>query len=231
MKNLFVIFIFSTFYILQACKPGNTLKPDKPCIDGDENKYDTVKIGIQIWMKENLKTTSYNDGTPIQEVKENSIWGSTLYPRFCWRNNDTVYKNEYGALYNWAAVDSDSNGNKNVCPAGWHVPDTAEWNQLIAFLGGTQVAGGKMKLPDERYWLAPNVGADNSSGFSAKAAGYRTSNGYFNTLSTTTKYWSTLNYREPSSLALYLRYNYSIGSYAAPYKSEGHSIRCIKDKN
>jgi uncharacterized protein (TIGR02145 family) len=181
-------------------------------------------------MKENLKATRYNDGTPILEIKEASLWASALYPRFCWLNYDTTYKHEYGAFYNWAVVDSNSNGGKNVCPVGWHVPDTVEWNTLINFLGGIRVAGGKMKIPDEKYWLAPNIGADNSSGFSAIGAGGIQYNGYYNWQSFLTAYWSTLNYREPEGLALYLRYDYSIGSYQARYKSEGFSIRCIMDK-
>ena len=88
--------------------------------DNDGNSYNTVIIGTQIWIVENLKTTKFNDGTTIPVVSDNVVWNSLTTPGCCWYNNDIVNKPVYGALYNWYTVDPVSNGNKNVCPVGWH---------------------------------------------------------------------------------------------------------------
>ena len=93
--------------------------------DTDGNVYHTVTIGTQVWMKENLKTTKYNDGTPIPLVAESKAWGNLSTPAYCW------FKTKYGALYNWYTVNTGK-----LCPLGWHVPTDAEWTKLITYLGG-----------------------------------------------------------------------------------------------
>ena len=109
--------------------------------DADGYVYHTVTIGAQVWMVENLKTTKYNDGTAIPLVTDSTAWAILTIPGYCWYNNDAVtYKATYGALYNWYAVNTGK-----LAPKGWHVPADAEWTKLITFLGGEDVAGGKMK--------------------------------------------------------------------------------------
>jgi len=104
--------------------------------DIDGNEYNTVVIGTQIWMKENLKTTKYNDATLITYITDTSDW-ITASEAYCWYANDSATcKATYGALYNWYAVDPSSNGNRNICPTGWHVPTDGEWATLTIFLGG-----------------------------------------------------------------------------------------------
>src|SRR5674476_633708 len=109
--------------------------------DIEGNVYHTVKIGTQTWMVENLKTTKYKDGTAIPLVTDNKVWINLPTPAYCWYDNDaTTYKNTYGALYNWYAVNTGK-----LAPTGWHIPTDAEWTTLQNYVGGELVAGDKMK--------------------------------------------------------------------------------------
>jgi uncharacterized protein (TIGR02145 family) len=141
--------------------------------DADGNIYKTIYIGSQQWMAENLKTTKYNDGTRIPNEFSTDIDTIGLWTDYLFRKTDTInrYGGSIGQYYNWYSIDKKSNGNKNVCPTGWHVPSIAEWQVLIDFLGGSQVAGGKMKLTETTLWDYPNAGATNSSLFSAVGSG------------------------------------------------------------
>ena len=117
--------------------------------DIDGNIYNTVKIGNQAWMAENLKTTKYNNGTEIPLIVDKPAWEALMTGGYCWYNNEDVNKNIYGALYNWYAVNTG-----NLCPIGWHVPSYNEWDILAAYLGGVDIAGGKLKeteLTIEQY--------------------------------------------------------------------------------
>ena len=141
-----------------------------PCIkDIDGNIYKTVMIGEQYWMAENLKVTRYNDGTDIPNVSDDTIWGNLKTPSWCYYDNDTV-NNKYGKLYNEHVVNYTTNGDKNVCPIGWHVPTRNEWHQLIVFLGDSLVAGSKMKEIGDNKW---GYNESNSSLFTAIPSGYR----------------------------------------------------------
>jgi uncharacterized protein (TIGR02145 family) len=195
-------------------------------VDGDGNIYSTVVIGTQRWMKENLKTTKYNDGTTI-----GTAWDTTA--SYAWYYNDINYKEERGALYNWYAVDTISNGNKNVCPVGWHVPIQAEYQTLIDYLGGSYVAGGKMKEPGFEHWNSPNNGATNESGFTAIPGGilrnglfeYINSDGYLWINSKSDPYgFGTFN---PIYINLFSN-SASVGMTNFPNWA-GMSVRCIKD--
>ena len=116
-------------------------------------------------MAENLKTTKYRDGTSIPLVTENTAWLNLTTPGYCWYNNDAAhYKSTYGALYNWYVLNAGSNGWKNVCPTGWHVPTDAEWTTLTTYLGGESIAGGKLKETGTSHWLSPNTVATNETG-------------------------------------------------------------------
>ena len=143
-------------------------------VDIDGNVYHTVTIGTQVWMVENLKTTKYNDGTAIPLVTDSAAWDELTTPGYCWYNNDSAtYKNPYGALYNWYAVSTGK-----LAPTGWHVPTDSEWAVLTTYVGNTYYggldsAGGALKSTDKTYWLSPNTGATNSSGFSALPGGFR----------------------------------------------------------
>lgn len=131
--------------------------------DIDGNIYKTITIGNQTWMAENLRVTKFNDNTSIPNITDFIEWTSLPSPGYCWYdNNEISYKSVYGALYNWNAV-----GTERLCPAGWHVPSHSEWTTLQTFLGGPEVAGGKLKETGTCHWQTPNVGASNESGFTA----------------------------------------------------------------
>jgi len=202
-------------------------KVETRLVDIEGNMYKTVKIGAQIWTAENLKVTKYSNGDPITNVTDNTVWSSLTTEAYSWYNNDyNTYGKVYGALYNWYAA-SDI---RNVCPTGWHVPSSAEWSTLTTYLGGTNVAGGKMKETGTVHWLSTNVGATNESGFTGLGAGGRTkSPGQFYNIGAATSYWSS-TMDGPNFVFFYnLLYLDQKFTQYSDLKPQGCSIRCIKD--
>jgi uncharacterized protein (TIGR02145 family) len=199
--------------------------------DFDGNVYSVIEIGSQSWLGQNLKTTHYNDGTPIPLQTVNLIWDTLSSHAYCWYNNDISYKESYGALYNWHVTNIATNGGKNVCPAGWHVPDDDELTALTDYLGGLSVSGGKLKETGTANWNPPNAGATNETGFTALPGGYRGTAGSFATIGGQGNWWSTNEHPSFTSSAYYRSMSYSS---TAVYrgnlsKTFGMSIRCIKD--
>ena len=133
----------------------------------------TVTIGTQLWTTSNLGVTTYRNGDPIPEVTDPTEWAGLTTGAWCYYNNDSANGAIYGKLYNWYAV----NDARGLAPSGFHIPSNAEWSTLISFLGGTSVAGGKMKSTGTSLWLSPNGGATNESGFSGFPSGRRIPNG------------------------------------------------------
>lgn len=215
--------------------------------DADGNSYKTIKIGNQVWMAENLKTTTYNDNMPIDNVTDNHAWGYLNTGAYCWYENNIVYKNPYGALYNWYAVETEK-----LCPAGWHVPSYAEWTALENYLiangynyDGT-TTGNKLakSLASKTNWASsPVVGAPgnndypdkrNSTGFNAFPAGYRIhEEGYFDHLSIDCAWWTTDLDPVPSTLTYVfhwlMQYNQNSFMHSSYTSQMGFSVRCIKD--
>lgn len=208
---------------LQINKLQNTLIAGGFVQDVDGNRYNTVEIGTQVWMAENLKTTHFNDGVPIPNVTDISAWASLSSPAYCWFNNDeATYKNTYGAQYNWFTVSTG-----NLCPSGWHVPIQAELITLINYLGTESVAGGKMKEAGIEHWNSPNTGADNSSGFSCLPAGDRAPG--FENLGISASIWSATSRVTPWGIGIQLHNNSSSVVWAEFNKYFGFSVRCLKD--
>jgi uncharacterized protein (TIGR02145 family) len=197
--------------------------------DADGNVYNTVIIGTQIWITENLKTTKYNDSTRIPNIIDNTAWAALSTPAYCWYDNNVSNQTIYGALYSWYVVDAASNGGKNVCPSGWHVPSDDEWTTLTTFLGDN--AGGKMKETGTIHWSSPNTGATNSSLFTALPSGYRYSDGKFYSMGNSCEMWSRTPYDANSAYRYTLGYDYSYVDRSRIYglKRYGFSVRCIKD--
>jgi uncharacterized protein (TIGR02145 family) len=197
--------------------------------DIDGNVYRTVTIGDQVWTVENLRTTRYNDGTPIPHVTDNSAWASLLTPAYCWSNNDEEsFKNPFGALYNWHAVNSGK-----LCPEGWHVPTQDEWyTQYYYWSGDLTEAGAKLKESGTEHWTEPNTGADNESGFTALPGIFRSSlNGQFGSPGNFGYYWSAdeISIGADSAWSQYMAFN-SIEILVRPIpKGTGIFVRCIKD--
>jgi len=198
--------------------------PGEPLTDIDGNTYNTVWIGGQLWMAENLKTTKYNDGMTIPEVTDNNQWLGLTTGAYCWYFNNITNKATYGALYNYYAIHTGS-----LAPIGWHVATDAEWTTLITYLGGQSVAGGKLKESGTAHWLSPNTGATNSSGFTALPGGYRSNDGTFGLVGGYGFWWSAT---ESDSSNAWYRFMYYSGSGVSRYhnyKDVGFSVRCVRD--
>jgi uncharacterized protein (TIGR02145 family) len=149
--------------------PNVFFTTDCTVTDADGNVYNTVTIGTQIWMAENLRTTKLSDGTDIPLVADYTEWRDLATPGYCWYDNIPVAAgNPYGALYNGYAAHSGK-----LCPAGWYVPTGIEWSTLTDYLGGGLAANGKLKETGTNHWLSPNTGATNESGFTGLPGGYR----------------------------------------------------------
>jgi uncharacterized protein (TIGR02145 family) len=143
----------------------NTIKAGGPATDADGNGYNTVKIGTQVWMAENLRTTRYRDGSAIPRGND-STWRNARDPAYAWYKMDSArYAIPYGALYKWYTLSSGK-----LCPTGWHLPEDDEWTTLMNYLGGTDNAGGLLKEAGTVHWSSPNTGATNQSGFTALPA-------------------------------------------------------------
>ena len=198
--------------------------------DIDNNRYDIITIGTQTWMAGNLKTTRYNDGTVILLITDNTAWGTASndsIPGYCWYDNDASKLITYGALYNWYAIDTVSNGDKNVCPTGWHMPTIDEWFTLGTYLG--TFPGGKMKEAGLAHWVSPNIVATNESGFSGLPGGFRHSSGPFYDISNYGYWWSST--KENAADAWFLSLLASSGNdnrFSNP-KGIGFSVRCLRD--
>ena len=210
-----------TFTSAQSSYPGCG-----PVSDIDGNVYNTVIIGTQCWMKENLKTTRYSNSDPIANVIDGTEWWSLSTGAYCWYNNDAVtYKDSYGALYNWyAAADS-----RNVCPVGWHSATDADWTTLTTVLGGDGSAGGPMKETCLTHWIGPNAGATNTSGFTALPGGYRPGTGAFNSLGYLGYWWSSTEDSGWGGWYRAINYNSINVIRIFDRKEFGFSVRCVKD--
>jgi uncharacterized protein (TIGR02145 family) len=196
-----------------------------------------VTIGTQIWNSTNLDVTNYRDGTPIPQVTDPTAWANLTTGAWCYYNNDPANGAIYGKLYNWYAVAgiydaaslNDPSLRKQLAPQGWHIPSDAEWTTLTTFLGGQNVAGGKMKSIGTSLWQSPNTAATNESGFTGLPAGFRYSIGTFNLIGYFGYWWSSSEFS--TTVAWYRLLNYSNGSAYRDDddKGGGFSVRCIKD--
>ena len=193
--------------------------------DIDGNTYSTVQIGTQTWMGENLKTTQYNDGTAITLVTDNTTWANQTTEAYSWYNNDqATYGDTYGGLYNWYAVETGK-----LCPSGWHVPSSADWNALVGYLGGGSVAGGKLKETGTVHWNSPNAGATNESGFTALPAGYRNyTTGAFEVMRSIGIIWSSSEVDADRASIRQMLFDVADIYALNGYKNQGFSVRCLK---
>jgi uncharacterized protein (TIGR02145 family) len=209
-----------TSFVLWLNQPG----PNVMDIDG--NTYRSVKIGDQVWMAENLKTTKFNDDVSIPY--DSTGWLSTLSSAcYCWyNNNETDYKSIYGALYNWTTVNSGK-----LCPSGWHIPTLNEWIKLMNYIEGCS-SGCKLKATGTDYWLSPNLGATNETGFSAMPGGYRISSGYFYNIRYEGNWWTASEDKESDYYVYFIR----LSSDAVLMfhdqiikETNSFSVRCLKN--
>jgi len=191
--------------------------------DRDGNYYKVVTIGTQTYMAENLKTTRYNDGTAVPFVSDQTLWDTINTPGYCWYNDAATYKDTYGALYNWYAVNTGK-----LCPTGWHVPTNDEWKILENYIGGS-TSGNKLRETGTIHWLAPNDGT-NESGFTGLPGGFRNSgnpDGFFG-LGDLCAWWSSTEYLTTYGYDWWIC-NCNVVSFAYDLKQNGLSVRCLKD--
>jgi len=191
--------LFAGAFAVSVCMGQNSIGTVK---DADGNVYHTVKIGHQVWTVENLRTTRYNDSSAIPHVTDSAEWAALTTPGYCFFENTTNVDSikEYGALYNWYAVDT-----KKLAPAGWHVPSDMEWTILEGYLiangynydstnAGNKIA--KSLAAKTRWQMSTNEGAigndltrNNKSGFSALPGGHRLSCGPFSQIGGSSGFW------------------------------------------
>jgi uncharacterized protein (TIGR02145 family) len=229
------------FHIIEGIRcPG---EPDVTDIDG--NTYSTVLIGEQCWIRENLKTTTFKNGEPIIYNNEKRAEENVTISSYCWYNNDSTFKDSYGALYNWYAVD-DANG---LCPEGWHVPTKSEWTILTDLTWGTispygnklkscrqinSPLGGDCDTDEHPRWedepLSVGYGTDDY-GFSGLPGGLCDNMDDFYSLGNLGYWWTAteVGSGSNSSWLLYLFGFYEIAGIESQMKSYGFSVRCVKD--
>ena len=209
--------------------------------DIDGNVYNTVQIGSQCWIKENLKTTTYQNGTPIPNVTDPDEWVDLTTGAYVWYNNDISWKDLYGTLYNWYAT-VDANG---LCPTGWHVPTNDEWTALTDFIGGTgsphgnelkscrQVnspQGGGCNTSEHPRWNESNENGTDDYGFSGLPGGYRNYSGAFSFVGDDGGWWSSTEFSATFAWKRSLGGYYGGAVYVTNYyKQEGFSVRCLRD--
>ena len=211
----------------------NSFEPTVLDIDG--NVYKTLIIGNQVWMAENLKVSQYNDRTPITDGNSSTVWKNNTTGAWAYYNRDASNNTKYGKLYNWYAVSPTTNGNKNVCPTGWHVPTDAEWTGLIDYLGGATVAGAKLKEVAPSSWVdaylcgCQYVSNTNTSLFTALPGGTINTLGDSYFIRYTGIWWSSSAFGANGAWIRNLEYQAGTANrYAEPSRS-GNSIRCLRD--
>ena len=191
--------------------------------DLNGNYYTTVSIAGQFWMAENLKASSFNDGTSIPQVKEKFEWDNTTKPAWSFYENDFQYNSVHGKLYNWYTIHQSTNGNKNICPVGWHVPSIDEVEQLKSVMYSK-----KLEMQSEFGWEYTN--GTNSSGFNGTPSGTRSSDYGFIALGRSAMWWTTTEVYSYSARTLQLRDVDQIPQTFTENKASGLSVRCVMDK-
>lgn len=210
---------------------------DDGVLDVEGNAYHIVTIGTQVWMSENLRAIKYRDGSFLDDATSSTKtqWNNlTTGAYFLMKYNDyynggiaTVDKREHGYLYNWYAV-SDS---RDIAPLGWHVAIDADWVKLISYLGGLEVAGGKLKQIGVRNWDPSSTYASNSSGFSGTGSGRRVdfTNFDYGDYMKVGVWWSSTAYDANNAYSLLLGNSSNEAYYSPSSKHAGFSVRCVKD--
>jgi uncharacterized protein (TIGR02145 family) len=257
MKYPHILVLLLFIFLLTDCVSDSPLSPVENGIetgivtDIDNNEYQTVKIGEQWWMAENLRVTRYRNGDKIFTGLDNWLWGNiiaggySVYPHSEVEDVDSYEEiiEAYGALYNWYATTDE----RGLCPEGWRVPDDSDWKQLEMYLGISQQAvektgwrefneAGKIKSPRTALdlhpkWNIPNIEATNETGWSGLPGGYRNYHGEFTNIGIFGRWWSSSEHLPGGDYALFrsLGSSYSTISRFVALKQHGFSIRCVSE--
>lgn len=236
-KYLLVIGLTTLIIFNISCKKSPTSSTVGTVFDFDGNVYNTIQIGDQVWMAENLKVTHYRNGDVIQNVTDKTQWSNLTTGAYNSYDTNDSNIDTYGLLYNWYTV----NDSSELAPAGWHIPSDEEWKRLEMYLGMSQSEtditgygrgtneGGQLKEKGATHWISPNTGATNSSGFSAVPGGYCGYYGTFGDIGGCAIFWSST---ESNSYTAWCRGLISSSSVISRYsssKQDGFSVRCLKD--
>lgn len=221
-----------------SCEEDNETNMKITDIDG--NEYETIQIADQIWMAENLRTTKFNDGTPIILVTDNTEWSELESPAYCWNNNDeATYGERYGAYYNWYVVNTGK-----LCPAGWHVSTDADWIELERSLGmthGDAISFGRRgtnegsKIAGDTYYTnwkdgdLKNNSEFGSSGFNAVPSGFRGTYGGFGNVGDVANWWTSAEYDTSKVIKRLIFYYLPYIDRYMENKHLGYSVRCVKN--
>ena len=227
------LLIIGGLLLIAGCAKDDTdpknLLPDattRQIKDIDGNNYDTVHIGGQVWLKQNLTTTRLNDGTKIETRTDGKQWGSLNGPGYCWYNNDSIeYGTEYGALYNMYAVNTGK-----LCPDGWRVPTIDDLTHLIDYLGGAKEAAIHMQSTTHHWSPVPNHEPTNASGFTALPGGWRFCNdGEFQRAGLAGLWWTStiIDEGQGRGYAFHLFPGWDIDISEYDRFHYGNSVRCI----
>jgi uncharacterized protein (TIGR02145 family) len=227
------ILLFLSFLFIYGCSSSSDNDGNATSVtDIDGNVYQTVTICNQVWTKSNLNASHYRNGDIIPQVTDPVQWTSLTTGAWCYYANTSSNGTIYGKLYNWYAV----NDPRGLAPVGYHIPNDVEWTALTTCLGGSAIAGGKMKETGTAHWESPNVDATNSSGFTGLGGGLRTySNtnpnleGAFYEIGIQTDFWSSTQFSDNRAIAIGLYYTDGLANRFEGYKIAGFSVRCVKD--
>lgn len=214
-----------------AITPGNTFTDPR-----DGTVYQTVTIGNQIWMAENLKylpsVVGPGTGSSLKPYYYVYVYDGTDVNAAKATSNYTTY----GVLYNWPAAMAGSSsrisnpsGVQGVCPTGWHLPSDAEWTELTVYLGGESVAGGKLKEIGTTHWSGSNTNAVNETGFTALPGGYRDYDGAFYGVGYDGYWWSATGGNAMDAWNRGMNCDYSSLLSHSGIKELGISVRCVRD--
>lgn len=234
LKRILFLVILTPFLLATQCE--DDIAPLAPTVlDVDGNEYNTITIGNQTWMVENLKTTKYNDGTPITEYTFGNDWhnGNNPIAYYQWANTDDlndVYDEElpidyYGVLYNHYAIEGGQ-----LAPEGWRIPTVADFNELESYLASQGLSGNEATaLKTEFGWLSSSGNGTNDIGFNGLP------NGYVSTVGTPTFSegictWATTNVNESNGTRRMVQlFDQTEILYSDNAIQLGAGIRCIKD--
>jgi uncharacterized protein (TIGR02145 family) len=192
--------------------------------DIDGNMYPGIKIGTQTWLSKNLNVTKYQNNDNIDHVISSITWLSLVEGAWAYSDNSSSYGGTYGKLYNWFAATDQ----RKICPIGWKIPSDEDWTILTDFLGGLDVAGGKLKSTGISLWQIPNNWANNLSYFSGLPGGYRDESGQFLGLGYYGLWWSSTS-DGTNALSRYVYNEFNYASKDSSGKNQGLAIRCLME--
>jgi len=195
--SMLVIIFLLPFSILRSQDKGKFTDPR------DKRTYQWIRIGKQVWMKENIHFTVPDGGWSYNNFKEAG--------------------EKYGLLYDWHSA-------MKACPKGWHLPADSEWTELVDFLGGSDFAGAKIMDTGTSSWKPPNPFGNNESGFTALGAGYRHFSGVFAEITTNAYFWSATDHEEDYAFYRCVTWKRTNLYKYSGDKQMGFSVRCVRDK-